>query len=381
MPRIENLPPVPPRSGRKKAPSPRRLLFVFRINMLLCGLALGVYFACTIRPETFWLAGFSGFIVPPILLIHLSFLVYWLYRKPFYGIFSGFILLLGIRFLAATIGWHIFQTEPCSTFKVLSFNAKAFGGMVPNKVRKDDENAILIRQVTKSDAQILCIQEFYDNPKSKTYNVIDRLKANGFHYIYFSKAKTYRWGGSVGMAICSRYQILSKQTIRKKTGSNNQIIRAKIDVDGQNLVLINMHLQSIFIKEQDIDAENIKENFIASISRIFLKLKVAFQARTKQIDLLLASTLDEDLPVIICGDMNDTPYSNAYVRLRDSFQNGFEEKGLGFGITFKGKIPFLRIDHQFANDKLKITRFKTRRDFSGSDHYATEACYSFGRPN
>lgn len=380
MPRVENLYPEPPRPGRKKASS-RSWLYLFRVNMVLCGLALGIYFACTVRPETFWFAGFSGFLVPPLLLIHFLFLGYWLYRKPFYGIFSGFTLFMGIRFLMATVGWHLFQTEPCKTFKILSFNAKAFGGMAPNKTRNDEENARLIRQIVKSDAQILCIQEFYDNPKSKTYNLIDRLKTNGFRYIYFSKAKTYRWGGSVGMAICSKYQILTKQTIRKKTGSNNQIIRAKIDVDGQNLVLINMHLQSIFIKEQDIAAENMKENFVSSVGRIFKKMKVAFQARTKQIDLLLASTLDEDLPVIICGDMNDTPYSNAYVRLRDSFQNGFEEKGFGFGITYNGKIPFLRIDHQFANDKLKFNRFKTRKDLSGSDHFATEACYSFYSPN
>lgn len=380
MPRVENLHAEPPKPGRIK-PTSRGWLYLFRVNMLLCGLALGIYFACTIRPETFWLAGFSGFFVPPLLLIHFIFLGYWLYRKPFYAIFSGFTLFMGIRFLVATVGWHLFQTEPCGTFKILSFNAKAFGGMAPNKIRNDEENVRLIRQIVKSDAQILCIQEFYDNPKSKTYNVIDRLKINGFRYIYFSKAKTYRWGGSVGMAICSKYQILSKQTIRKKTDSNNQIIRAKIDVDGQNLVLINMHLQSIFIKEQDIAAENMKENFISAVSRIFGKMKVAFQARTKQIDLLLASTLDEDLPVIICGDMNDTPYSNAYVRLRDSFQNGFEEKGLGFGITYNGKIPLLRIDHQFANEKLKINRFKTRKDITGSDHFATEACYSFDNHN
>lgn len=377
MPRVENPASKPAGTGRGK--SPKRKLFLFRTNMVLCGLSIGVYFASTIRPETFWLAGFSGFIIPPLLFTHLFFLLYWLYKRPFFSIFSGFTLLMGIRFIAAMVGWHLFQTEKCGNLKILSFNAKAFGGMTPKEIRNNTENAMLIQKIARSDAHILCLQEFYDNPRLKPYNVIDQLKQNGFRYIYFSKAKTYRWGGSVGMAICSRYPILSKQSIRKKKGSNNQIIRAKIDVDGQNLVLINMHLQSVFIKEQDMDAGKIKEDFVPSFKRIFTKLKVAFQARTKQIDLLLASTLDEDLPVIICGDMNDTPYSNAYVRLRDSFQNGFEEKGLGFGITFNGKIPFLRIDHQFANDKVHFTRFKTRTDITGSDHFATEACYRFSK--
>ena len=111
------------------------------------------------------------------------------------------------------------------------------------------------------------------------------------------------------------------------------------------------------------------------------KLRKANLARTRQIDLLLASTLDEELPVIICGDMNDTPYSNAYLRLKDVYQNGFEEKGAGFGITYNGKIPFLRIDNQFANSRLRFTRFKTRSDLKGSDHFGTEACYQMAQQN
>jgi endonuclease/exonuclease/phosphatase family metal-dependent hydrolase len=93
--------------------------------------------------------------------------------------------------------------------------------------------------------------------------------------------------------------------------------------------------------------------------------------------VVLKAAESEGNRVIICGDMNDTPYSNAYLRIRDSYRNSFEDKGRGLGFTFNGGIPFLRIDNQFYGKGLKVNRFTTNENFIGSDHYATEACYSF----
>ena len=371
---IEKIPEANKAPKRKKSLG-RANPFLLRINMLLCFLALVFYYSSTVKPEKFWIAGFTVFLIPIVQFTLFLFLIFWLSRKPFFAIFSILTLLLGFRFIESTFGWHLLKTEPCKQFKVMSFNAKTFGGM-----EKKGESQIcdkMIQSFFDSKADILCIQEMFDNPNSKKFNIVQRLKKGGFKYIYFSKAGTMRWGASVGMAICSKYPILSRIAIRKKEGSNNQIIKAKIDIDGQTLVVVNMHLQSIFIKEDELNPKKIKENFWQSVTSIAGKLKFAFKARTHQIDELLASTLDEELPLIIAGDMNDTPYSNAYLRLRDSFQNGFEEKGAGFGITYNGKLPFLRIDNQFANHRLRFTRFKVNRDVEGSDHFPTEACYQF----
>ncbi|HRH34899.1 MAG TPA: endonuclease/exonuclease/phosphatase family protein [Catalimonadaceae bacterium] len=377
MPRIPNA-KVPAETPKPKKRSTNRSDFVFlRFNILVMLITLGLYYSVTIKPESFWVVGLLGFLIPPALLINLVFLLFWISRKPLFAIFPGFTLLLGIRFISAMIGWHFLQLEPCKDFKIFSLNARTFGGLVPKEKSRPDEGRKLIDQVVNSDADIICIQEMFDNPKSKDFNVIKRLKNKGFKHVYFSKAHTFKWGASVGMGIFSKYPILSRSVIRKKAGSNNQIIRTKIDVGGQSLVLINMHLQSAFIKEEEVEPKFIKSNFYTFLRNLVWKLSVANKQRTKQIDLLLASTLDEDLPVIICGDMNETPYSNAYLRIRDSFQNGFEEKGSGLGITYAGLIPFLRIDHQFANSRIKFTRFKTRKDLVWSDHFGTEACYSF----
>ena len=359
----------------------RGLRFMLRLNLFFCFLAIGLYYSVTIRPENMWLAGPAGFLIPPLLLIQLLFLIYWLWRKPFFALFSVCSLLLGYRFIDSTISFHFLKTEPCGNLRVLSINAKTFGGMDKNHQGEKQICTRMVKQFIESGADVICVQEMFDNPRSASFNVVERLRKAGYRYIWFSRSGTMRWGASVGMAILSRYPILSRSIIRRVEGSNNQIIRAKIDVDGQHLVLINMHLQSIFLTGEDLGSEKSDKGIFSRFTGIARKMRVAYQARTRQIDLLLASTLDEDLPVLICGDMNDTPYSNAYLRLRDSFSNAFEEKGAGFGITYNGNLPFLRIDHQFYNSKLRPVRFEVNHRIRESDHFGTEACYSFLKPD
>jgi endonuclease/exonuclease/phosphatase family metal-dependent hydrolase len=73
-------------------------------------------------------------------------------------------------------------------------------------------------------------------------------------------------------------------------------------------------------------------------------------------------------PVIVCGDFNDVPNSYAYCKIGDGLQNAFVEKGLGFGRTFSGISPTLRIDNIFLDKKFTIDQF-TRVSKKLSDHF------------
>ncbi|HOY97349.1 MAG TPA: hypothetical protein PK509_16520, partial [Catalimonadaceae bacterium] len=126
-----------PKSARKNALT-KGSLFLLRLNIILCFVTLGLYYSCTIRPEDSWImAGFGGFLIPPSQILLFLMACYWLYRKPFFSLFSILTLLLGIRFITATVGTHFLQTEPCGNLKVVSFNAKTFGGMDPERQGKN----------------------------------------------------------------------------------------------------------------------------------------------------------------------------------------------------------------------------------------------------
>ena len=74
--------------------------------------------------------------------------------------------------------------------------------------------------------------------------------------------------------------------------------------------------------------------------------------------------------------MNDTPSSYAYGQLSDNLKDAFIERGLGFGSTYAGSLPLLRIDYIFASPKAHIERFEVL-PYQISDHYPIYARLSF----
>ena len=347
-----------------------------RLSIFSAIICLLIYYSCTIRPEKFWMAGFTGYLVPVFILLQTILLAYWLWKKSLASLIPGLTLFLGMRFIQAGFGWHYLITEKCREFKVLSLNARAFGGMNNKSEVKKEDVVKTIEALIASEADVICIQEMHDYPGIRPFNVVKTLKKAGYSSVFYSIAGKH-WGSSVGMAIFSRHPVLAKQVILKKGGSNNQIIMARIKLKDRRISVFNMHLQSVALKENELAEHDEKLNWMERGFSIGKKLKKGFQLRARQIDELLEGAAAEGDYIVLCGDMNDTPYSNAYLRLRDRYRNSFEDMGKGFGITYKGPIPFLRIDHQFYGKGLRVTRYETKRDFPASDHHGTEACYTF----
>jgi endonuclease/exonuclease/phosphatase (EEP) superfamily protein YafD len=80
-------------------------------------------------------------------------------------------------------------------------------------------------------------------------------------------------------------------------------------------------------------------------------------------------------PVIVVGDLNETPYGWAYGTLRERLKNSFEEAGRGFGFTLN-RSPFLvRIDNQFYSKDFTVKQFVTLRNINYSDHFPIAADY------
>lgn len=82
-------------------------------------------------------------------------------------------------------------------------------------------------------------------------------------------------------------------------------------------------------------------------------------------------------PVIICGDMNNSPFSYIYRTIKGDLNDCFEEAGNGFGQTYKFKYYPARIDYIFANKKIKVKSFTTFAQFENSDHFPIMTRLSF----
>ena len=98
--------------------------------------------------------------------------------------------------------------------------------------------------------------------------------------------------------------------------------------------------------------------------------------RAHQVNELMEHIENCPFQVVLCCDLNELPYSYVYHQIKNKLANAFEKGGAGFGFSYNGKIPFLRIDNQFFSSRLEILHYQTPKEINYSDHYPIKCVYS-----
>jgi endonuclease/exonuclease/phosphatase family metal-dependent hydrolase len=111
--------------------------------------------------------------------------------------------------------------------------------------------------------------------------------------------------------------------------------------------------------------------------QLFTRIRDAFKKQEQQAEILVKHKNDCKYPVIICGDMNNSPFSYLYRSIKSDLNDCFEEAGNGFGQTYKFKYYPARIDYIFANKKMQVKSFQTFTKFENSDHFPIMTRLSF----
>lgn len=138
---------------------------------------------------------------------------------------------------------------------------------------------------------------------------------------YFSNNFTFQ-GGEYGNAVLTRYRILMEtnthyQMIR--TNEQRGVIQMILDVSGHKILFMATHLddRSSDTKERLMNVAEIKE----------------------------AVKKYAGMPVIVCGDFNDTPGSRVYKSMKRTFDDVWAKAGDGKGLTYPSPAPTKRIDY------------------------------------
>ncbi|NQV01997.1 MAG: endonuclease/exonuclease/phosphatase family protein [Bacteroidia bacterium] len=187
--------------------------------------------------------------------------------------------------------------------------------------------------------------------------------------------QTDRNNGFNGIATFSKFPIIRsgflEQQPKKCFGIYTDIILEK-----DTLRIFNVHLASLRLGEKDIkfyyqlkktETENI--NLKAGLFSILKKLKLAFILRAAEVDKLLEEIRQSPYPVLICGDMNDSPFSYTYRQLTHSLTDAYREAGEDFfGSTYDGALPNYRIDYILYDSYFKAFSYK-KSNVTFSDHY------------
>jgi endonuclease/exonuclease/phosphatase family metal-dependent hydrolase len=180
----------------------------------------------------------------------------------------------------------------------------------------------------------------------------------GYRYYAFAEELTLRRHNQWGIATFSKYPITDTMKIlrsRFRTGYGffpYKGVYTTIQFNNTVFGLYNVHLQSVHFVEQDYEtireaAEEQNIDWIEGKS-IVGKLVKAYRRRALQTEELLGLLKNNPtIPTILACDLNDTPSSHAYNKVKGRMQDAFLKTGRGIGATYNGLVPGLRIDFLF----------------------------------
>jgi len=316
--------------------------------------------------------GFFSLSIPLILILHLFFLILNI-RRLKRGFFIHLAaIILGFAFVK--VSYSISSSDDDGKLKVLSYNVRVFNNYA--HLRNDEyiSSKKMISWSVENNADIKCFQEYYEKSGSEIFNVAKKLGDAGWTNRHFKVVLTDRSKAEFGLAIYSKYPIFAVGEIRSESDDFLNSIYADILVGQDTIRVYNTHLESM-----SIDEENVlnTDKLAQSYRDTGIRLKNGFISRSLQIKGLIKNIKDCPYKIILCGDLNELPYSYPYFALRGELNNAFEKSGNGFGFTYNGKLFFLRIDNQFFSKQLNIHSFMTYRNVDFSDHFPLTASYSW----
>lgn len=294
----------------------------------------------------------------PLLIIgNAIFLIYWLILRRFHWAIMPLVTLICcIPYIGTLYQFRSVdeKTDAKPGIKIATYNVAMFGRETSGFMAQD-----ILSEMKKQKVDIICFQEYLDQSGDK--------KNSDSYKDYFP----YMAVGESDMVIYSRYPIKASKSLPFEM-TNNSAMWVEVNVNDNIYRIYNVHLETTGINGTLHRAAKIAKNGIpvqsnALINAIYGNYTLGMIARSGQADVVAMDMRESKVPIIVCGDFNDVPYSYVYNTILGDKVDGFKECGEGFMYTYRGNKK-VRIDYVFHDKQLEgISYYK--RELSYSDHY------------
>jgi endonuclease/exonuclease/phosphatase family metal-dependent hydrolase len=325
---------------------------VFTLNILFAFLlflaSLVTYISVAYFPYLFVFSLAAPFAVA----LNVLFCLYWLFRRRKHFWLSFSVLFIGYFIQDPFI--RIFDSNSVISqddISILTFNALSFNGFDKYNPEIGEE---IVTFITAHDPDIVCFQEF-----DYTHTFEHSFKHYSYSFVNYGNDPDQ---GSA-QAIFSKYPIIDRGSLDFYDSLNNAIF-ADVVIRKDTLRVYNVHLQSLRVRPYNFKREQPQ--------KLFKRLGYSFVKQQQQVDLIRAHASQTGYKKIICGDFNNTQFSNVYRELKGDMQDSFEKKGFGYGRTYNFKFLPFRIDFILADPTFEITAHKNF-DVRLSDHFPVMA--------
>jgi endonuclease/exonuclease/phosphatase family metal-dependent hydrolase len=352
----------------------------------------------SISPATNSWLPLLGLAFPVFFLLMSLLFLFWLIQRKWRSLFALSCLLLNLGQASLYVQWNDTTAEEkaledrkesldevvnfgTQTFKVASYNAQLFGlyndessvGIVNTEYMPAMDS--FLRVLKAESADVVCLQEVY--AKAGGLKLLSRfLKAEGGYD--YSQSYTLSANRPYGMLVLSKYKIKRWQPISFGPNTGNMAMWVDVEItDSQyqrkkpRIRIYNLHLQSFRFAKQDyaVMQKQTKQQQldIEGSKGIITRLRLGYERRAEQVNLVKESMLACDFPKIVCGDFNDIPVSYTYRELSAGMKDAFGEAGRGLETTYKGSMPSFRIDYILFDNPMRAIHYESVAEVP-SDH-------------
>lgn len=345
---------------------------MFLINILVASALLLSYISTFINSKLCAALSFLGLVYPILLIVNIIFVIFWISFKSKKYLLSLLIIFIGWKYIISFFNINFNNYDIVNTknnIKVLTYNVRVFNRW--NWLKDKDIVIQTVDYIKQSEANIVCLQEFYSNPLGNN-NIVDSIKdkANLIN-AHVSYAVKNNKPSNYGIATFTNYPIIGKGSVESSKNSNF-CIYSDVIIKGETIRIYNIHLESIHLGYDDYDLiKNINKTDtinVKGIRSIYAKMEKSFKKRAIQADLISQSIANCKYPIILCGDFNDTPVSYVYQTILGTLTDSFSESGNGIENTYISTFPAFRIDFIFHSVHLQSLYHKTDH-INFSDHY------------
>lgn len=286
--------------------------------------------------------------------------------------FPGILLLMcTLPFASHHFRFSEKSNIPENSIKILSFNIQNLGSNFGNAFKDELVADSIFKFINSVDADIICLQEFTSTSKDTNEFINNFTKSvkteNYFFQKYSPNSKKTR--GLRGLITASKYKMINTNSLiydSRYFGTYSDIV-----IKSDTIRVFNFHLQTTNVKQLDIDLVNnpiqTKEAQKKSKS-LYRKMGIGFNKRARESQIAKNAMNESPYPIIVCGDFNDTPCSYSYYKISKTLKDSFVESGKGFGKTYNGDLPLMRIDYILHDYDYSATNFTVHQNFY-SDHF------------
>lgn len=304
-----------------------------------------------------------GLFFPIILAINVFFLVFWALVKVRMTVIPllGFIVCYGP--VRRYCPFNLPSDPPEGSIKVLSYNVFCYAGWDD----RDKPNAIL-QYIKRQNADIVCLQESAENEAGRVQ--VDSILGKFYEYKDTAVSK------NDFMTVFSKYPILSKEHIRYES-EGNMSCAFKLRVRHRDVIVVNNHLETTGLTADDkeqfqqlVKGELGGKSVTRTSKWLLSHLGQQTKKRAPEADAVARYiAYHRGVPMIVCGDFNDTPLSYAHRTISKGLVDCFVESGNGLGISYNKSRIYVRIDNILCTPDFKPYACKVDNSIKNSDHY------------